>query len=175
MNVHKFKHDPQVLLEEGKRIAAETSDPKYAARIRHVNVLLQGKLGTRELSEATGIPRRTLQHWLKSADEHGWESLQDEPRKGGPKPRLSPEQIEEIRQVVLDDPRKQGYQVWTGSSVAEYIRKTCKIEYCVSSAQKLLKRMGLTLLRPTTVPSTRPSEEEIDEFVKKTDACDEQP
>lgn len=165
MKVHKFKNDPQVLLEQGKRILREeSSDQKFTRRVLCVNILLSGTMGTKELAEISGFSMCALQNWLKSADANGWDSLRDTPIPGRT-PTLTDEQVQEIRKVVLEDPSLKNYEVWDGISLADYIRKTYHVSYSVSSAQRLMHRMGLVLRRPTTMPSLAPSDAEIAEFI----------
>ena len=165
MKAHVFKNDPQVLLEQGKVLVKETSDLKFARRVSLVNILLQGKGGTKELAEASGVSVRSLQGWVKSSDEKGWDSLRDAPVPGR-SPILTPEQVAEIREVVRKDPREKKYDVWTGTTLADYIRKTYNVPYSVCNAQRLMHWMGLVLRRPTTIPSLCPDDAEIAEFVK---------
>ena len=169
MKVHKFKNDPKVLLEQGKLLEKETSNPKFARRVSLVNILLEGKMGTKELARVSGVSVRSLQGWLKAADEKGWDSLRDA-HIPGRAPLLAPEQVEEIRGVVLNDPHEKGYDVWNGVTLADYIRKTYHVHYSVSNAQRLMHRMGLVLRRPNAVSSPCPDDAEATEPVETADS-----
>ena len=165
MNVHKHKTDPGVLLAEGQALLEENCENNFRIRVMMVNLQLLGKITTQKLSDATRIPVRTLQHWLKSADENGWESLK-EPVYAGGKSRLSEEQQEEIRQVLLaDKPENEGFKVWNTRTLALYIKNKYNIEYTQSTTSRLFRKLGFRLIRPTTDPSLeKPDKEAQEEF-----------
>lgn len=167
MRVHKFVNDPQELLKQGEEIVKSRPEGQYYNRVVCVNVLLTGNMDTKELSKASGIPVRTLQSWIKNVDEKGWDSLKD-PRHPGRQSRLTPEQKQEIKQLVIDDnPQAFGYYVWDTKSVAEHIRNTYGIEYGQSATNKLMNALGLALVRPTTLPSLENPNPEAEEDFKK--------
>ena len=165
-------NDPQELLRQGEEIIKDAPKGKYHLRVSCVNILLTGSLGTKELSRCCGVPVRTLQNWVKDADEKGWESLKDAPRPGR-KPRLSAADKEAIKQLVIDDkPELYGYYVWDTRTLAEYIRNTYDIQYGQRATNKLMKDLGLTLVRPTTQPSLEnPTTEAEEEFKEKLKAA----
>lgn len=167
MNVHKYKTDPGVLFAEGQALLKESPESKFTYRVQMVNLQLLGKLTTQDISKATGVPVRTLQHWLKSVDEKGWDSIKDPVYTGG-KSRLSEEQQQEIKQLVIaDKPEDEGFKVWDTKTLAIYIKRKYDVEYSQSTTSRLLHKLGFSLIRPTTYPSLEnPNKEDREEYKK---------
>ena len=83
MRIHKYIHDPNTLLEQGKNIVTENADAKFIYRVSMVNLILSG-MSPKTLSEFCGYSERTLQNWLKNVDESGWETLMSIKQNGRP-------------------------------------------------------------------------------------------
>ena len=145
-----LEHDRQELLKHGQELVRNLKPGRLYERVVCVNLLLAGSIAALELSDATGIPIRTLQSWVTDVDQKGWDSL-EEPHRPGLKSRLSAADKAEIRKILTDNkPRKYGYYAWDTWTVAEYIQKTYDIKYGQSATTKLLKELGVTLKRPPT-------------------------
>lgn len=167
MHVRKFNTDKSILLEQGKKIVSESADNKYVHRVSMVNLILAG-MPAEELSVYCGYSKRTLMSWVQKVDDNGWDSLISKKQEGRPK-RLTNQQEEEIRQALTDDPEKCGYNVWDGPSLSDYIAKKYDVVLGVRACQKLMHRLGLSLVRPQTYPSLEnPDEEKREEFKKKS-------
>lgn len=142
MHVYKFKQDPAVLLQEGTAIIQSNPEHRFFQRVVLVNLLLSDKISVPKLSEISGIPIRTLQGWLKTADEKGWDALRDGIHTGKPC-RLSAADRAEIKRMLCEeDPQAYGYDTWGAKTLAAYIEKTYGIPFTQSGANKLLHRMG---------------------------------
>ena len=166
MRIHKYIHDPNTLLEQGKNIVTENADVKFIYRVSMVNLILSG-MSPKTLSEFCGYSERTLQNWLKNVDESGWETLMSVKQNGRPC-RLTDSQISSLHDTVKSDPEDFGYHVWDGQTLFGYIYSEFGIDYGVRACQYLLHRMGFSLIRPQTYPSLEdPDDEARDDFKKK--------
>ena len=165
MKVRKYLNDPKALLEEGKKIVSESADNKYVHRVSMVNLILNG-LSPKNLAPYCGDSERTLQSWVKNVDENGWDSLIAIKQSGRPG-KLSNSQIEELKTAVKESPEKEGYVVWDGPSLSDYIKGKYGIEYGVRACQKLMHKMGFAMIRPQTYPSLENPDETAREDFKK--------
>ena len=84
MNKRKFINAPEELLKEGKQIVKEDKDKKYVYKVTLVNLMLERNIQAEEISQMSGVPRRTLSRWVKDVDERGFESLRNKKHKGKP-------------------------------------------------------------------------------------------
>ena len=170
MRKHKFINDPKDLLEQGKRIVSEKADnkdKKFVYRVSMVNLMLSG-ISPQELSSNCGYSVRTLQTWLKNVDESGWEALRTKKQSGRPR-TLTEQQMEEIRACVKEGPERSGYTVWGGPSLSDFIKSKYGVVYGVRACQKLMHKMGFSLIRPQIYPSLENPDSEARENFKKTE------
>ena len=70
--------------------AARTQDAKAARRMLAIALVLED--WSREAAAACAMDRQTLRDWVHRYNELGLEGLFDQPRRNGPRPRLSAEQ-----------------------------------------------------------------------------------
>ena len=152
MPARKYKTDPVQLLAEGQQIIHTTSDAKYRHKVEMVNLVLSG-LTPSYLSAYCGDSKRTITLWVKIADEQGFAALKPKKPTGKP-PKLTKEQMAEIRTVIEeDDPKKNGHNVWDGPSLSAYIGDTYAVKLSVRQCQRLFHSLGFSLVRPQTFPS----------------------
>ena len=114
--------------------------------------------------------RKTIQMWVNAFNEGGIDGIRPEKPPGRPS-RLSQGQMEELKADVLTHPRKLGHDFsnWEGKSVAHHLKKKFNIDLSVRQAQRLLRKLGLTLQRPRyKFPKANPEkQEEFKEGFKK--------
>ena len=165
MKIHRFIHNPKSLLEEGQQIVKQSADNKFVHRVSMVNLLLSGMTPS-ELSQYCGDGERTLNTWVKRVDEEGWQALVAVKQKGRPS-LLTDEQISEIKLAVNEDPENHGYHVWDGPALSDYIKSKYDVDYGVRACQKLLHKMGFSLIRPQTYPSLENPNNKVREDFKK--------
>ena len=122
-----LKHQPEELLAEGKSLLKSGEDSKFAYRVTMVNLLLgDSEMTAARLSELSGVPTRTLNDWVKKADESGFEALRGK-KAPGKAARLTAEQLNAVKEAVADDPTKSGYLRWDGKALSDYIEKTFRV------------------------------------------------
>ena len=168
MMTRLLKHEPQELLEEGKKLLKSGKDSKFAYRVTMVNLLLENsEMTTARLSELSGVPVRTLNDWVKKADESGFEALRGK-KAPGKAARLTAEQLDKVKEALADDPAKSGYLRWDGKALSDYIEKTFQVTLGVRQCQRLFHRLGFSRIRPQTFPALDAGQdEEREEFKKK--------
>lgn len=167
MPTRRYKTNPSELLAEGQLIVNSTKDAKYQHKVEMVNLVLSG-LTPSYLSSYCGDSKGTITLWVKIADEQGFEALKAKAKTGRP-PKLTSEQVAEIRGVLEeDDSKKYGYNVWDGPSLSAYIEKTYEVKLCVRQCQRLLHNLGFSLVRPQTFPSKGEQNEQARDEYKKT-------
>jgi len=151
MNIRKYKTDPKELLKKGKEIMVSSDESKYYFRVFCVNMVVGGST-PEQVAQSGGVTSVSVSNWVKSADEKGFESLQNKEIPGRPK-KLSEKIIAEIDKILQKDPNKYGFKVWDGPSLSSYIYNKYGIEYSVRQCQRLFHKLGYSKIRPRTFPS----------------------
>lgn len=166
MPSRNYVTDPQVLLAEGQMIVSSTDDAKYQHKVECVNIVLGG-MPPSELSKYVAESKNTITQWVKTADEEGFEALHPKKQPGRPQ-KLTPAQLDEISKLLdEDDPARQGYRVWDGPTMSQYIKKAYSITISPRSCQRMFHSLGFSLIRPQTFPSAeKDNSEEREEFKK---------
>lgn len=146
----KFCHDPQEILEECCRVLAENCDlsSDYIQRVTAVKAVLSG-MSSAEVAKKIGVTQVCINLWVKKADEHGVNALKTLPRSGRPH-TLTSAQYNELNEVLQNDAANYGFNVWTGVSVCEYVRKTYNVEISSKTARRILRRLGFIRQRPSS-------------------------
>lgn len=166
MNVRKYKTDPDELLQKGKEIMASSDQSKYYFRVFCVNMVIGGATAE-QVAQSGGVSSVSVSNWVKSADENGFESLQNKKIPGRPK-KLSEKIIAEIDIALQNDPSKYGFKVWDGPSLSSYIYDKYEIEYSVRQCQRLFHKLGYSKIRPRPFPSKGDENSEARKAFKKT-------
>lgn len=166
MNKRKFIHSPEDLLKEGKRIVKEEKDKKYVCKVILVNFMLERKRKAEEISQMSGVPRRTLSRWVKDVDEKGFESLRAKKPRGRTS-RLSSEQKKELKEILSQPAEEQGYYKWDGVTLSDYIKEKYDIDLKVRQCQRLFHELGFSRIRPQIFPSKSEQNEEARKEYKK--------
>lgn len=166
MNKRTFIHEPLELLEKGKEIVKQSDDEKYTRKVMLVNMMLERKMKAKEISELSGVPRRTLSKWVKVVDEEGFDALRGKSVTGRSS-KLSKEQKEEVKEVLKNPPKECGYFKWDGISLSDYIKSQYNIDLSVRQCQRLFHELGFSRIRPQTYPSLGKLNDEEREAYKK--------
>jgi transposase len=111
-------------------------DPSFRARIRAHSLLLsaQGKL-IKDIAQTYQVHRVTVSAWINKWEQHGAESLHDQPRSGRPCKLTAAEQ-ELARQYLKDEPRA------LKAAVDRIAQKTEK-HISISTLKRLAKKTRL--------------------------------
>ena len=112
---------------------------RYLHRVALVSLMVGG-LNVNTLSEVSGISRNTLSAWLTRAMEEGLEGLRPKKQQGRPS-RLSPEQLNSLKEVLDNDPLLYGFSAWDGPSLAAFIEKRFGVGFSVRQCQRLFRRL----------------------------------
>ena len=127
MRLHTFKHNPDELLKEGLQLVGSSSDSKFIHRVVMVNLMLSGNISSLQLSQLSGIAQRTLNQWLNTVDEYGFERLRAIKQDGRPR-KLTDNQLVEIKDAISNNPEENGFKVWDGPTLSAFIKSKYGIE-----------------------------------------------
>ena len=119
-----------------------------ARRLRAVDLLRDGKSNT-EVARLVGVSLSSVKRWKRAAAEGGSEALAAKPNRGRP-PRLTPEQKQELAQIVRAGPLAAGFRnnLWTCRRVAQVIRQRYGVEYHRDHVGRVLHALGFTQQKP---------------------------
>lgn len=118
-----------------------------------------------KIARIFGVSVPTIERWLRRWRETG--NVSALPHSGGPKPRLSPNQLESLRTLLLEGAVTHGWENdhWSAKRVAEIIRRHFGIECSSSHAWAVLRQdLGWTSQRPIQRSKER-DETEIQRWV----------
>ena len=125
--------------------------------------LANEKRTTREIASILGISKSKSAFWVKRFRET--KSLQDKKRNGRPTP-LTKDELASIRSQIkskLIEPKATGI---SSKEVLELIEHKTKREYTLRHAQRLLHKIGLSLITPR-VSHIRKDEKAQNKFRKE--------
>lgn len=92
-----------------------------------------------------GVSSTTAREWKKR-----WEAGTLEAQPQGARPKLTPEQEQDVAAAILKGPETYGYrtQLWTLSRLTDLIRSTAGVAYRPRSVWHLVVRLGFSSQRP---------------------------
>ncbi|WP_319579939.1 helix-turn-helix domain-containing protein [uncultured Methanospirillum sp.] len=98
-------------------------DSKYDHRLHGVLLVALG-YSCSESAKILGHTVTTIENWVNRFNEGGFKSLRDEPHTGR-SPSLSFDQMKEIRETIVEDPKLLGYNqnLWDGKFMSHHILK----------------------------------------------------
>jgi len=87
--------------------------------------------------------------WYHKWQEGGAPALRRK-SPGGPRPKLSPEQLQQLEHELLNGPRRQGYatDLWTLQRITRLIKKLFGVSYHPGHVFKILRAMGWSCQKP---------------------------
>ena len=117
-------------------------------RLRAARLFDQG-LSTPEVARRLGVARQVGYRWKNAWQKGGLAALASRGQTG-PKPRLDPNQTQEVVDALLAGPAAHGYrtQLWTLPRVAALIEKLTGVRYHPGHVWKLLGSSGFSCQRP---------------------------
>ena len=146
-------------------------DEKFQQAVR-LYACYQVSLGKRpqELESIYETSFKSICNWVNRLNEGGVEALIDK-IKPGRNNRLDPDELQQIRSVLLDkQPENYGYNsaTWTGPLLIEFIKKEYNVEYKKAQIYNILKKLGLTFQKGKGIyPEAEDRAEKVD-ALKKT-------
>jgi transposase len=110
----------------------------------------------KDIAEALGVSKGAVSQWFKKAESAGVEALRKR-KGGGPKPRLSAEQLKQLPTLLNQGAEHFGFrgEVWTRARVASVIQQTFGVKYSLTHIGWLLEKMGWSSQKPVTRASQR--------------------
>ena len=166
MGKRQYNSDVGLLLAQGRQIVKTTSDPVLRHRCMLVNMVLSGTPAT-EVAQSCKETHSTISRWVRIADTKGFQALRPLPGHGR-KPRLTASQEIQIGLAVeIDDPASYGYLVWDGPTLSDFIFKQYGVTLGVRQCQRLLHKLGFSLVRPQPYPSKGEEDAEARKDFKK--------
>lgn len=150
---------------ELRGMARQETNGRAVARMYAIAHALDG-LSRAVSARLAGMERQALRDAVVRYNAEGVAGLYDRP-KGRPPFKLTPEQKEKLRQVVLagPDPEKDNCCTWTRESLCAWVKREFKKSYHPSSMGRLLRSLGLS--RQKARPCHPKSDEEARESFKK--------
>jgi transposase len=146
-----------------RRLAKRSKDANQSRRLLSLAAIRDG-MDRCEAARIGGMDRQTLRDWVHRFNAHGPEGLIDN-WMGGPKPRLSGDQLAELAQIVETgpDPQIEGVVRWRR---IDRIGERFGVAFHERYVGKLLKRLGFSHM--SARPRHPAQNERVVEAFKKT-------
>jgi len=112
-------------------------DARYDHRL-HCVLLVASGISCEKVAGLFGDSSRTLVNWVRRFDRDGLAGLAEGNHSGRP-PRLSAEQLEEVRNLVRQPPASAGLQanLWDGKSLSACLHQRYGVQIGVRQCQRL--------------------------------------
>jgi transposase len=96
-----------------------------------------------EVARRLGVSRSSASRWAHLWEEGGRNALLRAGRAGR-KPKLTPDQMNDIRRALARSPRAHGYpaEVWSASLLADLIRRKTGVSYHVGHLSRIQDQLG---------------------------------
>jgi len=127
-----------------RRLAATTKHANQSRRLLSLAAVLDGMSRT-DAARIGGMDRQTLRDWVHRFNEHGPDGLKDN-RANGSAPRLKPEQLVELTELVTTGPDRAVHGVvrWRRIDLQKVITERFGVVYHERTVGKLLKALGFS-------------------------------
>jgi transposase len=138
-------------LESLRKAAHAEKAPKVALRLQGIMMSI-GKHCATSIASMLHVHRATVLSWITAWNMHRETGLLEGHRCGRPQ-RLSAIQKETLQDIVESGPVAYGLQtgVWSSKLIRKIIADEFDVEYHPGHVRKLLKEMGFSVQRPTTI------------------------
>ncbi len=153
MPKRKFHTDPNVLLQEGRRLVSTEDDPTFRHRVEAVNLVVSGMTPAR-LAELFRESASTIALWVRTADEKGFDALRPKKASGRP-PKLDDAQYAALRSVLAEPPERHGCESWDGPALSDYIQRTWGISLGERQCRRLLRQLAPDHTRDGGLPQCK--------------------
>ena len=151
---------------ELRAIAARREDGGQVRRLLAIALVLEGA-SRAEAARRTGMDRQTLRDWVLRFNANGIDGLIAR-KSPGPKPKLTPDQMAELRQIVLEGPDPKVHKVvrWRCVDLRAEVARRFSVLVDEFTIGRWLRKMRLTRLQPR--PYHPKKDAEAQEAFKKT-------
>lgn len=131
------------------------TDWREARRLRAWELNQAGWKASR-IAAALGVTRGAVSQWFKKAKAGGVEALYS-PKREGPKPKLTKEQLERWPSLLEKGAEAYGFRgdVWTRPRVAKVIEKEFGVHFTPQHVGNLLRKIGWSRQKPMTRANQR--------------------
>jgi transposase len=138
-----------------KKQARQSQDWREIRRLRAWDLKQKG-WKQKDIAEALGVSEGAVSQWIRKAKEGGEEALYKR-TGGGPKPRLTPEQLAHLPELLKKGAEHFGFrgEVWTRARVAVIIKREFGVSYTPVHVGRLLKAIGWSSQKPIERASQR--------------------
>lgn len=139
--------DPDIILGLQDEIR-RSEESRYDHRLHGVLLVAQG-MTCPEVATLLGDAPRTVQYWIQRFEQEGLAGLAEKQRPGRPA-CLTPEQVDEIGQVLRQVPRTfdLGVNLWDGKTLSAFVKKRYRVQLGVRQCQRLFRQLGFRLRKP---------------------------
>lgn len=151
---------------ELRRLARLSKDARQSSRLLSLAAVLDGMNRT-DAARIGGMDRQTLRDWVHRFNEAGPEGVLDN-WSSGPRPRLSPEQLVDLAEIVETGPdcAKDGVVRWRRVDLQRVISDRFGVAYHERHVSTLLKKLGFSHM--SARPRHPAQDGEIVDAFKKT-------
>ena len=128
--------------EAFRRLAKRSKDANQSRRLLSLAAIRDG-MDRCEAARIGGMDRQTLRDWVHRFNAHGPEGLIDN-WMGGPKPRLSVDQLAELAQIVETgpDPKIEGVVRWRRVDLKRVIGERFGVEFHDAMSASFSRGLG---------------------------------
>jgi transposase len=151
-------------------------DEKFQQGVR-LYACYQVSMGKRpkELEDIYETSFKSICNWVNKLNKGGVEALIDK-AKPGRSSRLTDEQKEHIKNILLKSPETYGYNssTWTGLLLINWLEKEYKVQYKKAQIYNILKGLGFTFQKGKGIFPEIKDREEKAVALKKTPRRKEQ-
>ncbi len=129
---------------ELRRLAKRSKDANQSRRLLSLAAVREGK-DRAEAAKLGGMDRQTLRDWVHRFNAQGPDGLKDIRLKGHP-PRLAPEQLAALAEIVETGPyrEKDGVMRWRRIDLKRVVEERFGVVYHERTIGKLLKMLGFS-------------------------------
>jgi transposase len=151
---------------ELRRLARLSKDSRQSSRLLSLAAVLDGMNRT-NAARVGGMDRQTLRDWVHRFNAAGPEGLVDR-WSSGPQSRLSPDELDELAEIVETgpDPNGDGVVRWRRIDLQRVIEERFGVAYHERYVSTLLKKLGFSHM--SARPQHPAQNGEILEAFKKT-------
>ena len=133
---------------ELRLLAKRAEDADQAPRLLSLAAVLDG-MSRKAAAEIGAMDRQTLCDWAHRYNERGPEGLINA-KAPGPRPKLSPEQKQELKRIVEagPDPVRDGVVRWRCADLRRVIKERFGVDLDEVSIGRVLKELGFAHVSP---------------------------